>query len=394
MTAPIYTSHNTSDPAYQLDWSYSIFWHAQPPDTSWLHELKQLNEPDHIRILQHEFRKPNVSQFLISTRPAVPPLLIVQRLKGRLQHLLHGAMSKPLRRNYSLRSIGSTGRETLEQYLANQPSHHPMAEPRVQQRLQQYQVFRPEVDLSQPRRTSHAEYWYNLHIVLVNDARYMEIRHEEFQSLVRRELLVVAVGDDRNPPDQFHHEVRPARLGRAGVQDLGDVRMVHERQSLPLGLEPRDDFPRIHAGLDDLECDPAADGVLLLGDEHEPKSTLTDLLQQLVGADVAARPLGDGLVQRGGCRSGRRIEEAAGIFMKLQQSLDSLAQAFVWSACLIEEGGPFGGLTFQGGSEDCLFVHGGTSQIPCSLLDVGDSPLPINATSGSGVRTDFRDRPG
>jgi hypothetical protein len=76
----------------------------------------------------------------------VTPLVIVQRVKGRLQHLLHGTMSKPFRRNYSLRSIGSTRREKLEQYLATQLSHHPMADPRVQQRLEQYQIFRPEVD--------------------------------------------------------------------------------------------------------------------------------------------------------------------------------------------------------------------------------------------------------
>ena len=58
-----------------------------------------------------------------------------------------------------------------------------MADPRVQERLERYQIFRPEVDLSQPRRTSHAEYWYNLHIVMVNDERYMEIRDEVLTGL-------------------------------------------------------------------------------------------------------------------------------------------------------------------------------------------------------------------
>ena len=35
---------------------------------------------------------------------------------------------------------------------------------------------------------------------------------------------------------------RPA-VGRAGVEHLGDVRVVHQRQGLPLGLEPGDDLP-------------------------------------------------------------------------------------------------------------------------------------------------------
>jgi REP element-mobilizing transposase RayT len=111
-------------------------------------------------------------------------------VKGRLQHLLHGQMSRPFRRNYCLRSIGSTRREKLELYLANQLGHHPMAEPRVQQRLKQYQICRPEVDLSQPSRTSHAVYWYNLHIVIVNDGRYMETRDELLAAL--RDMILKA----------------------------------------------------------------------------------------------------------------------------------------------------------------------------------------------------------
>ena len=37
------------------------------------------------------------------------------------------------------------------------------------------------------------------------------------------------------------------------------LRMVHQGQGLPLGLEAGDDLPRVHAGLDDLEGHLAAD---------------------------------------------------------------------------------------------------------------------------------------
>ena len=43
--------------------------------------------------------------------------------------------------------------------------------------------------------------------------------------------------------DQLHDEVRPAGFGGAGVEDAGDVGVVHQRQGLPLGLEAGDDLP-------------------------------------------------------------------------------------------------------------------------------------------------------
>ena len=70
-----------------------------------------------------------------------------------------------------------------------------------------------------------------------------------------RELVLVAILGDLDAAHQFHHEVRPARFGRAGIEHLGDVGMVHHRQRLALRLEPGDDLPGVHAQLDDLERD-------------------------------------------------------------------------------------------------------------------------------------------
>ena len=84
----------------------------------------------------------------------------------------------------------------------------------------------------------------------------------------------------------------PAGVGGAGVEHLGDVRVVHQRQRLPLGLEAGDDLPGVHARLDDLQRDLAADGVLLLGHEDDAEAALADLLQQLVAADDRADALG------------------------------------------------------------------------------------------------------
>jgi hypothetical protein len=163
MSTPHYTPANCN-PAYQLDWSYSLFWRTPPIHLDWFHDLQAVCECDHIRLLEHEFNPPHLSQFLISTQPQVAPQLIAQRLKGRLQHLLRETNPNAFRRNYSLRSIGSTRRDKLEYYLASQLDHHPAADARVHSRLHKYQIHHPEIDLSQARRTTHAIYWYNLHV--------------------------------------------------------------------------------------------------------------------------------------------------------------------------------------------------------------------------------------
>ena len=79
MPKPIYTPEACT-PAYQLDWSYCLFWRTPPADLSWFARLQAVLEGDHIRLLRHQFEEPNVSKFLISTRPAVAPLLIAQRV--------------------------------------------------------------------------------------------------------------------------------------------------------------------------------------------------------------------------------------------------------------------------------------------------------------------------
>jgi REP element-mobilizing transposase RayT len=175
MVEPLYTAA-TCKVAYQLDWAYCAFWHRLPSDDSWFEQLKALNETDHIRLLQHRFDKQDVSKFLVSTQPQVPPLLVAQRVKGRLQWLIRDRLPDAFQRNYSLSSIGSTKRDKLDRYLQTQLDHHPMADPNVQARLKKYQVACPEVDLSKARHTSHAQYWYNLHVVMAHVERYMEIR--------------------------------------------------------------------------------------------------------------------------------------------------------------------------------------------------------------------------
>ncbi len=124
----------------------------------------------------------------MSTQPHVVPINIPARVKGRLQYLIRGQTPKAFDRNYTLRSIGSTKRDKLEAYIETQPEHHPMADPRVQARLADYQIVRPDVDLSKARHTTHGKYWCNLHVVFKNDGRWREIRDDVLRS--QRDMLL------------------------------------------------------------------------------------------------------------------------------------------------------------------------------------------------------------
>ena len=63
-----------------------------------------------------------------------------------------------------------------------------MADPHVEQSLERFQVRCDEVDMSRPRHSAHAVYWYNLHVVVVQDSRYMETREEQLQAV--REMIL------------------------------------------------------------------------------------------------------------------------------------------------------------------------------------------------------------
>jgi hypothetical protein len=176
---------------------------------------------------------------------------------------------------------------------------------------------------------------------------------EQAEAVPHAQAGPVAVVGDRDAADQLHDEVRPAPVGHPGVEHLGDVRVVHEREGLALGLEPGDDLGRVHAGLDHLDGHLAADRVLLLGHEHDAHAALPDLLQQAVRPDRRARPFRRGLIDGAGQLRGRGVEEIAGPEVGGDQLLDPVPQGGVGPAGAGDVGGPVGGRRhLDGGQND------------------------------------------
>ena len=164
--APIYRSENCT-PAFQLNWSYALFWRDKALDESqWKDALNNSLKPDGIRVLKCHEPQPNVTQLLLSTLPHVAPQFLAQRIKGRLQYLTREQIPSAFRRNYSLSSVGSTKRAKLEAYVEQQIEHHQYADPRFRALLGRFQIVRSDVDLSESRATSHALFTFNLHVVL------------------------------------------------------------------------------------------------------------------------------------------------------------------------------------------------------------------------------------
>lgn len=134
--------------------------------------------------------------------------------------------------------------------------------------------------------------WFDIamnHALLVGVLHRRTDGRDQYESRSRGESWCSSqYPGDGHPFDQFHHEIRPPRVGRSPVEHTSDVRMFHDGLGLTLGFEAGHDLACVHARLDDFHRNHAANGLLLLGDENDAKATLADLLDEFVGADLRA----------------------------------------------------------------------------------------------------------
>ena len=81
-------------------------------------------------------------------------------------------------------------------------------------------------------------------------------------------------------------------FGDAAVEDFGDVRMIHHRESLSFGLKAGEYLFRIHAGFDQFDGNLTFDRLLLLSDPDRSHPAFADILQQFVAASEDRSRLG------------------------------------------------------------------------------------------------------
>ena len=159
---------------------------------------------------------------------------------------------------------------------------------------------------------------------------------EQFEALAGVEIVLIAVVGDGDAVDQLHGEVGPPGGGGPGVEHVGDIRVVHHREGLALGLEAGQHLPRVHPGLDHFERDLACDRPALFGHPDHPEPALADLLHQRVGAEDVARVFGDridGLFLARRLRLLlRELEKVRRWFPGAQERLDLLARLRIVAA--------------------------------------------------------------
>src|SRR5262249_3845381 len=69
--------------------------------------------------------------------------------------------------------------------------------------------------------------------VAMNDALLVRVLNgvangdKDLEPFNRRQIVFIAISRDGHTAHEFHHEIWAARLGRARIEDLGDVGMVH-----------------------------------------------------------------------------------------------------------------------------------------------------------------------
>ena len=214
---PLYTPENLRDPAYQIRYTWAA-WPAaglfpNEPDLEWFNELEALWETDGIRKLAYRWQ-PELIQFTFSAKPQVTPVMLATRAKGRLEHALRmsGALVK-FARKVAAGTIGDNTQAEVEAYIEGQVGKEPLVDKMFREKLRQFTVVDPAVDLAAPTNTNRGRYWYNLHLVLIVEGR-QRINDLKCLAAIRDQCLKLAAFHDYAlsrlsiVPDHMHTALR------------------------------------------------------------------------------------------------------------------------------------------------------------------------------------------
>src|SRR5262249_54496030 len=129
-------------------------------------------------------------------------------------------------------------------------------------------------------------------------------------------------------------------VGRAAIEDAGDVGMVHHGQGLTFRLEAGHDLPRVHPQLDDLERYATTNRLALFGHVDTAEPAFADLFEEPVRADGDADRFVYGCRRAGYGGMDRHVRKRPFGRVYRKQPLNPTFQSRILLAALVDESGP------------------------------------------------------
>ena len=166
---------DTTTPAYSLRWSWTGWPSKCTFPTIGDHEWQSLSEAweqDGIRILERKCES-EYWQATVSTKPNVVPCFIVARIKGRIDHQFRSQKTQfKFSRKVSLRSLGNNTVNDVQDYIRKQVDTALFCDADYAASLKQFTRVWDAHESQSPIEVASGRYWYQLHLVLVIEARH------------------------------------------------------------------------------------------------------------------------------------------------------------------------------------------------------------------------------
>ena len=172
---------------------------------------------------------------MLSASPIISPVMLAQRVKGRLDHAIRQAkLTLSFSLKLAVRSVGENRRVDVERYIQEQVRRERFADPNFERKLKSFSIVNADVDLAEPTASARGRYWYNLHLVLVTEFRHRMTDFDQL-ALLRDTCNRIAVKKGfaistlSLMPDHLHIALRgnieqsPAEIGRCFQNNLAYV---------------------------------------------------------------------------------------------------------------------------------------------------------------------------
>jgi REP element-mobilizing transposase RayT len=189
---PFFTP-NEIDPAYATRYHFSWYTHGRQPrialpatQTALESAFDEVVDAQDYHVLERAI-EPHAFRALLSLKPFDSPAEVTRLVKGNLATAARNGpgVSKLWSRGWFVRSVGDVTNETVREYVARQYEHHdaaPICDPDAAIAAR----YRHSGNAEELRRSAHAAFEFNVHVVFVTHRRHGAAWRDEVPETVWR----------------------------------------------------------------------------------------------------------------------------------------------------------------------------------------------------------------